>query len=151
MKASHSIRFGLSALAAAAVMLFASPAKADDAVGDYSIESVTQRPDFTSQMNGVTFYFGDSPHPDGRTVEANITTSVRTRKFGRSSEEACQWVMMSALIQLRARAEAVGGNAVVNIRSNWRNQETSSRTQYRCASGFLMSGVALKADVVRLP
>lgn len=140
----------LSALALA-MLAFASPAAAEDAVADYTIDNVTQRPDFSGQMSGVTFYFGDVPHPAGSTVEADVTTSQRTRKFGRSSEEACQWVMLSALQRLRDRAQAVGGNAVVNIRSNWRNVETSSRTQYRCAAGLWMAGVALKADIVRLP
>ena len=142
-------------LAAAATVLaglsVAPAASADDAVSSHQIESVTARPDFASQTGGIRFYFGNSPTPEvARRVEDNVTTSVRTRKFGRSTEEACQWVMLSALIELRTHAEAVGGNAVVNIRSNWRNVETSSRTEYQCAAGFLMAGVALKGDVVTL-
>jgi uncharacterized protein YbjQ (UPF0145 family) len=110
-----------------------------------------ERPDFASQLNGVRFYFGDQNHPAAaRVIERDATTSLRTRKFGRSSEEACQWVMLSALLQLRQHALNVGGNAVVNVRSNWSNVEWSSSTQYRCAAGFLMAGVALKGDVVRL-
>lgn len=139
------------AFAASLLALTPAPALAEDAVGSYRIDSVMARPDFTSQTQGVSFYFGDAPHPGvERRIEENITTSVRTRKFGRSNEEACQWVMMSALLELRSHAQAVGGNALVNIRSNWRNVETTSRTEYRCAAGFLMAGVALKADVVSL-
>ena len=55
-----------------------------------------------------------------------------------------------ALLQLRNHAIAVGGNAVINVRSNWRNVEWSSEMQYQCAAGFLMAGVALKGDVVTL-
>lgn len=139
------------ALATGVVALAAQPASADDAVSTYRIESVVERPDFASQTQGVQFYFGDAQHPPAtRSIEQNVTTSLRTRKFGRSNEEACQWVMMSALIQLRDRARSVGGDAVVNIRSNWRNVESSSTTEYQCAVGFLMAGVALKADVVSL-
>lgn len=139
------------AFATSLLALAPAPALADDAVGNYSIESVTSRPDFAGQTGGVQFFFGDAPTPPvARRIEENATTSVRTRKFGRSNEEACQWVMMSALIELREHAQAVGGNAVVNIRSNWRNVETSSQTEYRCAAGFLMAGVALKGDVVSL-
>jgi uncharacterized protein YbjQ (UPF0145 family) len=58
--------------------------------------------------------------------------------------------MLSAMIQMRDRAVALGGNAVVNVRSNWRNVESSSDTKYQCAAGFLMAGVALKGDVVTL-
>ena len=43
-----------------------------------------------------------------------------------------------------------GGNAVINIKSNWKHRETSSETQYQCVMGLLMAGVALKGTVVRL-
>lgn len=147
------VKIGRAAFFAFAVSLLslaAPPAQADE-LGNYQIASVTARPDFASQVGGVSFYFGDASHPAvARRIEDNVTTSLRTRKLGRSNEEACQWVMMSALIQLRDHALAVGGNAVVNIRSNWDNVETSSATEYRCATGFLMAGVALKGDVVTL-
>lgn len=147
------MKLSLAALSLALpLLLLATPAAADDAVGSYSIANVTGRPEFAAQIEGVRFYFGNAPHPGvRRQIEAGAQTSVRTRKFGRSNEEACQWVMLSALIQLRDRARAVGGNAVVNVRSNWRNVETSSSSEYQCAVGFLMAGVALKGDVVSLP
>ncbi|MBX9747442.1 MAG: hypothetical protein K2X34_11110 [Hyphomonadaceae bacterium] len=133
------------------IVLMATPAAADDAVTTHEIEAVTGRADYAVQLEGVTFYFGNTPHPAiARTVEEGVQTSVRTRKFGRSTEEACQWVMLSALLQLRNHAISVGGNAVINVRSNWRNVEWSSETQYQCAAGFLMAGVALKGDVVTL-
>lgn len=132
------------------VLLMATPAAAEDAVSTHAIENVLQRPDFGSQMEGVTFSFGAGSPAVSRRIEEGVTTSVRTRKFGRSTEESCQWVMMSALIQLRQRAIDLGGNAVINIRSNWRNVEWSSESEYQCASGFLMAGVALKGDVVEI-
>jgi uncharacterized protein YbjQ (UPF0145 family) len=140
------------AVLAIPVLLMATPAAAaEDAVTTHQLSAVMERPDFASQLNGVRFYFGDQNHPAAaRVIERDATTSLRTRKFGRSSEEACQWVMLSALLQLRQHALNVGGNAVVNVRSNWSNVEWSSSTQYRCAAGFLMAGVALKGDVVRL-
>lgn len=139
------------ALAACALAFTAAPAQADDDVSAHQIEAVMSRPDFTSQLEGVRFYFGNAPHPTvARMIDDNVTTSLRTRKFGRSDEESCQWVMLSALLQLRSHALSVGGNAVVNIRSNWRNVETSSATEYQCSVGFLMAGVALKGDVVSL-
>lgn len=143
-------RFAALALAIP-LALFATSAQADDAVSTHSIEAVLAQPANSSQLEGVQLSFGDAPHgPVARRIEPDVTTSLRTRKLGRSSEEACQWVLMSALIQMREHALAVGGNAVVNIRSNWRNVEWSSSTEYQCAAGFLMAGVALKGDVVSL-
>lgn len=129
--------------------LLASPAQADDAVSNHSLDAVLSRPDYASQLEGVQFSFGTNPHGTiTRRIEDGAQTSVRTRKFGRSTEEACQWVMLSALLNLRQHAIDLGGNAVVNIRSNWRNVESSSNSEYQCAAGFLMAGVALKGDVV---
>lgn len=147
------MKFNLALLALAVpALLMATPAAADDAVTIHPIANVTNRPDYAGQLDGVRFYFGNGSHPAiGRRIEEGAQTSVRTRKFGRSTEEACQWVMLSALLQMRQHALDVGGNAVVNIRSNWRNVEWSSATEYQCASGFLMAGVALKGDVVTLP
>jgi len=39
---------------------------------------------------------------------------------------------------------------VINIRSNYRNNETSSATDYTCGAGAVIAGVALKGDVVRI-
>lgn len=152
VRIGENMKFNLALLALAVpALLMATPAAADDAVSVHSIANVTSRADFVSQTEGVRFYFGDSSHPAvARRVEEGAQTSLRTRKFGRSTEESCQWVLMSALIQLRQHALDVGGNAVINIRSNWRNNEWSSATEYQCASGFLMAGVALKGDVVTL-
>ncbi len=146
------MKFNLAILALALpALLMATPAAADDAVSTHEISAVTARAEYASQLEGVQFFWGNSPHPAvARRIEADAQTSLRTRKFGRSNEEACQWVMLSALIQLRDHARAVGGNAVINLRSNWRNNEFSSATQYQCAAGFLMAGVALKGDVVTL-
>jgi len=147
MKFNHVLALALAVPA----LLMAAPAAADDAVSTHELSAVTARPEYAAQLDGVRFYFGNQSHPAvARRIEEGAQTSLRTRKFGRSSEEACQWVMLSALLQLRNHALAVGGNAVVNVRSNWRNQEWSSATQYQCAAGFLMAGVALKGDVVSL-
>jgi uncharacterized protein YbjQ (UPF0145 family) len=139
------------ALACSLFVLTPAAASAEDALSTHELASVMERPDFASQFEGVRFYFGDAPHGAvRRRIERNVTTSLRTRRLGRSAEESCQWVLASSLVQLRGRAQALGGNAVINIRSNWQNVEWSSATQYKCAAGFLMAGVALKGDVVQL-
>jgi uncharacterized protein YbjQ (UPF0145 family) len=131
-----------------AALFYAPTASADDAVANRVLANVVGRAEYAQEFQGFHIYFGDAARPAGRVVERNAQTSLRTRKFGRSSEEACQWVLLSALIQLRDHARAVGGNGLANVRSNWQNQEFSSRTEYQCAAGFLMAGVALKGDVI---
>jgi uncharacterized protein YbjQ (UPF0145 family) len=54
------------------------------------------------------------------------------------------------VIALQDRARRQGGNAVVNIVSNYRNVVTSSESEYVCGAGGLIAGVALKGRVVSL-
>ena len=54
------------------------------------------------------------------------------------------------MLELQERAAKEGGNAVVEIKSNYKNSERSSETEYMCGNGAVMSGVALKGKVVKL-
>jgi hypothetical protein len=46
---------------------------------------------------------------------------------------------------------ALGGNAIVNIRSNYKNVEFSSETEYECGAGNVTGGTVFVGDVVKLP
>jgi hypothetical protein len=48
-------------------------------------------------------------------------------------------------------AQRVGGNAIVNIRSNYKNVPFSSETEYQCGAGNVTGGTAFVGDVVKLP
>ena len=54
------------------------------------------------------------------------------------------------MLALQKRATEVGADAVVNIVSNFKDQEFASQTEYECADGAIMAGVALKGDFVKL-
>lgn len=98
----------------------------------------------------VKLYFGKQSHPN---VEKNIGewgTNKKTNAFGKSDKNACEWAFLSAAITLQERAKTEGGNAVINIMSNYKNIETSSETEYMCGAGAIMAGVALKGEVVKL-
>lgn len=99
----------------------------------------------------VRLFFGDQRHPKPVKQLGEWKTNKKTNAFNKSEKEACEWVFLSAALELQERARKEGGNAVVNIRSNLGNLERSSSTEYQCANGALMAGVALKGTVVRLP
>lgn len=143
----------IAALAMAIPMVLASaaPAAAVDAVQTFSIDAVLARPDFATATSGARYYFGNQPHPGVvRRIDSNVTTSQTTTRFHRTTEDACQWAMMSGLIRLRDAAARHGGNGVINIRSNANNQQTSSRTEFQCIVGRGLVRVALIADTVQL-
>ncbi|MGQ2964388.1 excinuclease ABC subunit A [Methylophilus sp.] len=77
-------------------------------------------------------------------------TNKKTNGFNKTDQVACEWTFLSALLELQERARKEGGNAVVRIKSNYKDIETVSDTEYMCGSGALMSGVALKGTVVKL-
>ncbi|NVM77863.1 uncharacterized protein YbjQ (UPF0145 family) [Duganella sp. SG902] len=100
--------------------------------------------------DSVKFYFADQPTPTVLTRIATDKTSQRTNGFGKSAEKACNWVFLSAMLALQKRAQELGANAVINIVSNFNNIEMASQTEFECADGAIMAGVALKGDFVKV-
>ncbi len=99
---------------------------------------------------GVKLYFGNQSHPKVEKVIGEWGTNKKTNAFGKSDKEACEWVFLSAVLMMQERARAEGGDAIINIRSNYKSIETSSETEYMCGAGALMAGVAFKGEVVKL-
>lgn len=116
----------------------------------YSIADVLENPEYASRLEGVTFYFGDQAHPAIKENHGEYRTNKKTNAFGKTDLKACQWVMLSALLSLRERALSLGSNAVVNIRSNYKNNEVSSETEFVCGAGAIMAGVAFIGTVVEV-
>ncbi len=98
----------------------------------------------------VKFYFGDSKHPKASKDLGFIKTNKKTNAFGKSDQEACDWVFQSAIIALHNAAKKKGANAVINIESNYRNIPVKNDTQYQCGAGTFVAGVALKGTMVTL-
>jgi uncharacterized protein YbjQ (UPF0145 family) len=59
-------------------------------------------------------------------------------------------VFLSVLLKLQERARSLGANAVINIRSNYRNNEIVSEIEYQCGAGHIFAGVALKGRIVKV-
>jgi len=101
--------------------------------------------------NDVKLYFGNQRHPPVRSMlYKNITTNKKTNSANKTDQAACNLAMLSALIAFQQAARNRGGNAVVNIESYYNRRVFRSNDQFECHAGNLMSGVALKGDIVRL-
>ncbi len=136
-------------LAVACVMLSVSQVQARDSIANYSIDDAIKS-DPSKIGEDVTLYFAGQPHPAAAQSFGEAATNKKTNGFGKSDLEACQRVFLSALIELQERARKDGGNAVINIKSNYKNELHESATEFVCGSGAVISGVALKGDVVRV-
>ena len=115
------------------------------------IQDVMSSSDYQQRVgNAVAFYFANQPPPAVAQNFGEFVTNKKTNAFGKSDEAACQWAMLSALIQLRDRALQEGGNAVINVVSYYDRDEIPDKGDYECHAGAVIAGVALKGTVVKL-
>jgi uncharacterized protein YbjQ (UPF0145 family) len=129
----------------------ATIAVAKDALVHFPIDNAFISLKFKNAIDpNIQLFWGDQDHPKVTTTFGEYKTSQRTNGFGKAREDACQWALASSLKELQERALKEGGNAIINIKSNIKNMETSSTTEYDCLAGSMMVNVALKGTVVRL-
>ena len=132
-------------------ILLISSAYARDTVGNYSIDEALSIEKIKESLGTeVKFYFGDQKHPKIAKNFGEFRTNKKTNAFNKSDKVACQWVFLSALLSLKERAIREGGNAVVNVQSNYKNTLTSSTDSFQCGAGAVMAGVALVGTVVKV-
>lgn len=146
----HLTLFSLKTLTALALSLsLVSVAQARDTEHMFPIEDVLT--EYEERVHDdVALYFGDQSHGEVVDRHGEYPTSKKTNAFGKSDAEACRWAMLSAILALQERAQREGGNAVVNIRSYYDENEVSSETEYECEAGNVVAGVALIGEVVTL-
>jgi uncharacterized protein YbjQ (UPF0145 family) len=138
-------------ISALLISLCGASASARDDIADYSIADALASEKAKNILGtNIQFYFGDQPH--GAIVKrfSESATNHKTNGSNKTDKEACEWAFLSAMKALRDKAQSFGANAVVNIRSNYRNNISSSATTFKCGSGMLISGVALVGDVVEI-
>ena len=124
---------------------------ARDDVQSHSIVSAMSQAQAKEKLgNHIRFYFGDQSHGKVEKRYGTFSTNKKTNAFNKSDQQACEWAFLSAMIQLKKRAEREGGNAVVNIKSNYKNNLVSSNDNFNCGAGSFVAGVALSGEVVRL-
>ena len=130
---------------------FALPAGARDEQKRYPITQALRSPAAQGRIDpGIRLFFGRQPHPNVTKDFGQWPTNKKTNVFAKSDLQACEWVFLSAVIALQERARKQGGNAVIDIVSNYRNIVTSSESEYVCGAGNLIAGVALKGRVVNV-
>ncbi len=145
------MRTFMAGLGAAAMLIAASAAQARDTSYKLKIDDVLRNPDFKAKLgDDVAFYFGDRKTPPVAQKFGEFVTNKKTNSFGKADEDACRWAMLSALVELRERAHKMGGDAVVNIVSYYKQATYSSTSDFDCHAGGFIAGVALKGTVVKL-
>lgn len=117
----------------------------------FSLEDALNTPAAKEKLNpAIKLYFGNQKHPKVVKELGEWKTNKKTNGFNKTDKEACEWVFLTAALELQERVLKEGGDAVINIMSNYKNVERSSETQYMCGNGTFTTGVALKGTVVNL-
>lgn len=132
---------------ASIVACLASHAFARDSIGNYPVAAaLASEPGKVG--DDVSLYFAGQNHPGVVKNFGEFATNKKTNAFGKSDLSACQHVFLSAVLELQERARKEGGNAVINIKSNYRNEVRESATEFTCGAGAVIAGVALTGEVV---
>jgi len=138
-------------IAVALILSGAWPAQARDDKLMLPIATALEAKDAKEKLDGsVKFYFGDQQTPKILTKLGTDVTNQKTNAVGKSDERACNWVFLSAMIQLDKRAKQLGANAVVNIVSYYQKNVMSSPTEFECHAGAIIAGVALRGEFVKI-
>jgi hypothetical protein len=98
----------------------------------------------------IKLYFGAQEHPKPAQSFGTVKTNKKTNFFNKSDKEGCEWAFLSAILALQDAAKERGGDAVINIKSNYKNVEFSSETEYECGAGAVTGGVAFVGEIVKL-
>lgn len=147
---SHFFRVTMTAALMAAA--FCSPAQAKDErlllpiAGALSSTAGRDRFDDT-----VQFMWADQAYAPPLQSFDIFTVERRTFAPVHTDEEACNAAFIDALADLRDHAKQMGANAIVAIKSIYRNREFRSETEFECRTGYLVDNVSLEGRTVKLP
>lgn len=99
----------------------------------------------------VQFYWGNRPYPQPLQSFGVFTSERKTFAPTKTDAAACEKAFVETLASLRDQAKEVGANAVVDIKSIYKNREFRSDTQFECRAGYFATGVSLEGRLVKLP
>jgi hypothetical protein len=140
--------------ATAAVIFSALPgiSQARDTALYLPFEKVVTQMTHEKKLDGSVKFYLAGVQPKGKVsvLSANAVTNKKTNAFNKSDNDACEWALQSALLQLNEAAKSAGANAVVNIASYYKKIERKDPATYECHAGAIMAGVALKADLAKV-
>ena len=141
----------LKNICAAAVLTLSGMAAghAADTMHDFNFKEAVDRAVADGTLDGSVKFYLAGTKSGGKVIEKGLVTNKKTNGFAKSAESSCDHVLRSALIQFQNTAKAKGANAVTNLVSFYKSNETRSTTTYQCAKGTALAGVALKGDLVK--
>lgn len=129
-------------------LLFSQILFAKNEIHRFSIQKAMQSEDFKKYLDpNITFIFGSGY--EGDFIVKQVKANRKANGVGKSDEKSCQRALLNSLLALQNKALKLGSTKIVNITSFYYKNHFDSKTHYECGSGALMSGVTLRADIVK--
>jgi uncharacterized protein YbjQ (UPF0145 family) len=139
------------AIALLAASTLATPAWARDDHNMFPLDHALNNPLAQQKIDkSIRLFFGNQAHPKVSQEFGTFNTNKKTNASNKTDQEACEWAFLSAVDSLINRARQLGANAVIDIKSNYKNIITVSDSQYMCGNGSWTAGVAFIGTMVKL-
>lgn len=122
---------------------------AADSVHDFNFNEAVQSAVAAGVIDGSVKFYLAGTKSGGQVIAKGVVSNKKTNGFAKSAETSCDHVLRSALIQLHNTAKQRNANAVTNIVSYFKSNESKSTSTYQCYKGTAVASVALKGDIVR--
>lgn len=123
--------------------------QAADKMYDFNFQEAVNCAVADGTLDGSVKFYLAGTKSGGKVIQKGLVSNKKTNGFAKSAESSCERVLRSTLLQFQNTAKANGANAVTNVVSFFKSNETRSTTTYQCAKGTAMAGVALKGDLVK--
>ena len=136
-------------LALLGAILIPAEADARETFHDLEVTGAAESELGRSKLLDVPFYMAGQKHPKVSKDLGSFRSNKRTNSFNKSDEAACRRAFLSAIITFQERAQRMGADAIVDLRSITKHNNLDSATQFRCAAGTFVTNVALTGNVVR--
>lgn len=130
------------------LVLFSSPLFARNTFHDLSVRDAAKSVKGEEKLLNVPFYMAKQKHPAIRKDLGVFKSNKRTNAINKSDEQACRIAFLSAIISLQQRAQRMGADGIVDIKSITKHKSLVSASKYRCAAGDLMANVVLTGRLV---
>jgi hypothetical protein len=146
----ENVKTSCAFLVLAILAVPASAAARDDRLL-FSIADAMSTPAAKAKLDPkVKLYFGTKTPAPVATTMGEVSVSRKTNAFGKTDLAACQWVFLSVVLELQDQARKAGGDAVIEIETNYKHEVMDSPTEFGCGAGAIIAGVALRGKVAKL-
>ena len=143
--------FRLLVLVFVMTIFFVGTAPAADKWEQLSVKAALQSDLAKEKLDpGLSFYMKGQKHRKARSTSGEYTSNKRSRKFRRSTEDACQQAFISALLSFQQRANKEDRNAVIDLYSITKDKKFVSTEKYSCLVGGMAANVALRGKVANI-